>query len=69
MKMQAIRKMASDIGLKTSKLNKTLLVKQIQLSEGNFDCFASASNDYCDQAACIWKEDCFTLARKNTPLS
>ncbi|WP_198265124.1 SAP domain-containing protein [sulfur-oxidizing endosymbiont of Gigantopelta aegis] len=64
MKMQEIRKIAKKNGLRSGKLNKTLLVKHIQISEGNFDCFSSASNDYCDQSNCIWKEDCFNLARK-----
>ncbi|MCW8930116.1 MAG: SAP domain-containing protein [Gammaproteobacteria bacterium] len=69
MKMQDIRKIAKQNGLKTGKLNKTLLVKQIQITEGNFDCFASASNDYCDQSDCIWKDDCFTLAKKKVAIS
>ncbi len=69
MKMQDIRKIAKDNGLKTGKLNKTLLVKQIQITEGNFDCFASASNDYCDQPSCSWKDDCFTLAKKKVAIS
>ena len=69
MKMQEIRKIAKENGLKTGKLNKTLLVKQIQISEGNFDCFASASNDYCNQANCIWQDDCFTLAKKKVAIS
>ncbi len=69
MKMQDIRKIAKQNGLKTSKLNKTLLVRKIQSTEGNFDCFASASNDYCDQTACIWQDDCFKLAKKIVILS
>lgn len=69
MKMQDIRKIAKDNGLKTGKLNKTLLVKQIQITEGNFDCFASASNEHCDQPECIWQDDCFKLAKKTVRLS
>ncbi len=68
MKMQDIRKLAKEIGLKSGKLSKILLVKKIQVSEGNFDCFTSASNDYCDQSSCTWKEDCFNLARKKIAL-
>ena len=67
--MQDIRKIAQQNGLKTGKLNKTLLVKQIQATEGNFDCFASASNDHCDQSACIWQDDCFKLAKKAVAVS
>jgi len=69
MKMQDIRKIAQKNGLKASRLNKTLLVKQIQITEGNFDCFATASNDYCDQPACIWQDDCLKLAKKTVTVS
>ena len=69
MKMQDIRKIAQQNGLKASKLNKVSLIKKIQASEGNFDCFASAVNDYCDQCSCIWKEDCLPLSKKSITLS
>ncbi len=62
--MTQIRKIAQQQGLKTSKLNKITLVKKIQSSEGNFDCFASASSNYCDQSDCIWQDDCLKLANK-----
>lgn len=69
MKMQDIRKIAKENGLNSGKLSKVSLIKKIQTTEGNFDCFASAVNDYCDQAACIWQEDCFKLAKKTVTLS
>lgn len=69
MKMQDIRKIAKQNGLKASKLNKVSLIKKIQTSEGNFDCFASAVNDYCDQSTCIWKGDCLQLSKKSVTLS
>lgn len=67
--MQDIRKIAKENGLKTGKLNKTRLVKKIQVTEGNFDCFATASNDYCDQSACIWQDDCMSLSKKAVSVS
>lgn len=69
MNMQDIRKIAKQNGLKTGKLNKISLVKKIQTVEGNFDCFASAKNDYCDQSNCIWQKDCFNLAKKAVSIS
>lgn len=63
--MPEIRKIAQKHGIKTSKLNKTALVRKIQTSEGNFDCFASASSSDCDQPECIWQTDCLALAKKN----
>ena len=69
MKMQDIRKIAKQNGLKASNLNKVSLIKKIQTSEGNFDCFATAIHDYCDQSGCIWKDDCLQLSKKTVTLS
>jgi len=64
MNMQEIRVKAKDLGLKTSRLSKVELVQTIQLTEGNFNCFASADNAECDQVNCMWREDCFSAAKK-----
>lgn len=64
MNMQEIRERAKDFGIKTGRMTKVDLVKAIQLSEGNFSCFASAEGGECDQASCVWREDCFAAAKK-----
>lgn len=64
MNMQEIRVIAKDYGIKTSKMTKVKLIHSIQLSEGNFSCFASAKNGECDQLGCIWRDDCFSAAKK-----
>lgn len=64
MNMQEIRGIAKDFGIKTSRLSKQKLIQTIQLSEGNFDCFASALDGECDQMKCIWRDDCFAAAKK-----
>ena len=66
MQIQEIRLLAKEYGLKTSGLSKTRLIQQIQLAEGNFDCFASATNGYCDQSGCIWRDDCLKSSQKMT---
>jgi hypothetical protein len=38
------------------------LVRLLQRSEGNFDCFATATTGECDQLDCVWREDCFKAA-------
>ena len=53
MNMQEIRERAKDFGIKTGRMSKVNLVKAIQLSEGNFSCFASAQDGECDQMACL----------------
>lgn len=64
MDMQEIRSLAKHRGVKSSRLTKVELVHAIQHVEGNFDCFASAIDGYCDQSACIWRVDCFASAKK-----
>jgi len=65
MKMNDIRKIALAQGIKPKKLTKAALVKTIQLNEGNFDCFGSATAGVCDQANCIWNEDCIRQSVTN----
>lgn len=65
MNMQEIRGIAKNFGIKTSRMTKANLIKTIQISEGNFDCFASAVDGECDQSDCIWREDCFTMSGKS----
>ena len=53
MNMQEIRGLAKNLGIKTSRMSKLNLIQEIQLSEGNFNCFASAAGGECDQLAFI----------------
>jgi len=62
--MQEVRQRAKYFGIKTSRLSKIKLIQSIQLTEGNFDCFASVLNDECDQMKCVWRDDCFSVAKK-----
>lgn len=58
MRLSEIEKKARSLGIKdTWKYSKKDLVRLIQRSEGNFDCFGTANN-YCDQFICCWREDC-----------
>lgn len=64
MKLDQVRTIAKSQGITSGKLSKTELIKSIQIAEGNFDCFASASNGECNQQECRWRGDCFDAARK-----
>ena len=64
MNMQEIRSIANDHGVRSARLNKIKLIHAIQQVEGNFDCFATAREGYCDQDGCLWRADCFTAAKK-----
>jgi hypothetical protein len=62
MQMTEIKTIAKQYGVKTSKLKKAELIKLIQLTEGNFDCFATPADSYCDQEKCLWRSDCLKAA-------
>jgi hypothetical protein len=64
MNIQEVRGVAKEFGIKTSRMSKVNLIKAIQLSEGNFSCFASAVGGECDQLQCVWRADCFAAAKK-----
>jgi predicted metal-binding transcription factor (methanogenesis marker protein 9) len=57
MTVAEIRKKAKELGIKPGNMKKTDLIRAIQASEGNSDCFGTAV-DNCDQTNCCWKKDC-----------
>jgi len=58
MRLSEIEKKARSAGITdTWKFSKKDLIKTIQRSEGNFDCFGSARGS-CNQVACCWRPDC-----------
>ena len=61
MKLTDIKKKADKMKIKNSaKMEKTDLIRNIQQAEGNFACFATASN-CCDQLDCCWRVDCIKI--------
>lgn len=58
MKLDDVKKIAAEKGIKVGKLRKAELIQQIQLAEGNDPCFATGNADTCGQELCLWREDC-----------
>lgn len=58
MKLQEIKAIAKENGIKAGNLKKAELIRAIQRAEGNFDCFGTAMAGICDQMNCLWREDC-----------
>jgi hypothetical protein len=63
MNIKEITRIAKSRGIKPSKLNKSSLIRTIQLQEGNFDCFGSAYIGECNQHQCSWRNDCLGQER------
>jgi hypothetical protein len=58
MRLSEIEKKARSLGVKdTWKYSKKDLIKSIQRSEGNLDCFGTV-RDNCNQLSCCWRSDC-----------
>ena len=63
LKMQELRVIAKRHGINSFGKTKASLIREIQIAEGNFDCFGSAV-EYCDQWGCRFRPLCFDEARK-----
>ena len=57
MEMDEVKKKAKGLGIKIGHMKKADLTRQIQRTEGDFDCFGTAK-DYCDQWNGCFREDC-----------
>ncbi|MEJ2201448.1 MAG: Rho termination factor N-terminal domain-containing protein [Desulfuromonadaceae bacterium] len=58
MKIEQIKAVAKEQGIKVGRLKKTELVHAIQQAEGNFPCFVTGQVESCGQQECLWREDC-----------
>lgn len=58
MKLSEIKAIAESNGIKPGRAAKSELIRAIQKSEGNFECFASWSSAECGQDSCLWRTDC-----------
>ena len=58
MNLQDIRSKAKEMGIKPNKMNKTDLIRAIQRSEGNTECYATDRVENCGELDCLWRTDC-----------
>lgn len=65
MNLLQIKSIARINGINPGKLGKIALVRTIQQKEGNWGCFATATQRECDQMSCLWRTDCFDTGSKS----
>jgi hypothetical protein len=58
MTVKQVRDIAKKKGLKVGNMKKENIIRTIQRTEGNFECFGSTQEGICDQLDCLWREDC-----------
>lgn len=60
MTLKQIKDVAKAKGLRIGNMKKENVIRAIQRTEGNFDCFGTAKEGVCDQSGCLWREDCLS---------
>jgi hypothetical protein len=58
MKLEEIKEIAKQHGIKVGKLKKAELARAIQMAEGNTACFETGQASECGQEECLWRTDC-----------
>lgn len=58
MKLDEVKKIAKERGLQSRNMKKADLIRAIQRSEGNTDCYQTNSAESCGQFSCLWRDDC-----------
>ena len=57
-KLQEVRAIARRMAIDTRNVTLTELIRAIQRTEGNKDCYMSVQVLTCGQINCLWREDC-----------
>lgn len=63
MNIKEIKTIATNFGIKTSKLTKAGLINMIQKEEGSNECYATDIVSSCGQDECLWRQDCVKTAK------
>ncbi len=58
MTVKEIQAIARKLGIKVARQKKGDLIKEIQLAEGNTDCFDTGFDIDCGEMDCLWRDDC-----------
>ena len=58
MTLKQVKDMAKTKGIKVGNMKKENIIRTIQKTEGNFDCFGTAIVGECDRTDCLWRVDC-----------
>ena len=65
MNFNEIRKMAKEMDVNTFRLKKSAIVRAIQRAENNIECFGTQRVEYCNEKACLWRNDCISINNRS----
>jgi hypothetical protein len=60
MNMNEVRNRARAAGIAAGKIRKAELIRIMQRTEGNTECFGAEWRFDCSQLGCCWRNDCLT---------
>jgi hypothetical protein len=60
MNMSEVRELARTAGVAAGKMRKAELIRVVQRTEGNQDCFGAEWRYDCSRLGCCWRADCLT---------
>jgi hypothetical protein len=58
MTLKQVKEIAKGKGVMAGNMKKDDIIRAIQRSEGNFDCFGGTPAGACEQFNCLWRDDC-----------
>ncbi len=58
MRLEDVKVIAKERGIQPGKQKKADLIRAIQRTEGNEECYASGKAENCGQQGCLWRDDC-----------
>ena len=61
MKFNEIRKMAKEMQINTYRMKKTDIIRTIQKTENNIECYGTERINNCNEEMCLWRDDCLSL--------
>ena len=65
MTQKELLKLAKKFHISHSDLSNIELIRKLQLSEGDFDCYGRAAEGVCDQSVCLWRDDCLQVSAES----
>ena len=65
MKFNEIRKMAKEMQINTYRMKKTDIIRTIQKTENNIECYGTERINNCNEEICLWRDDCLSLQEMN----
>lgn len=58
MRLEEVKEIARQKGIQPGKQRKADLIRAIQQTEGNEQCYGSGKVESCGQQECLWRDDC-----------